>query len=101
MLDNNAETVDTLDLVKLVMCTLVSRVHMSFYILTKEYTVSGNQGTHDKLNQVNFSHTKCNIRMKGFDIFTRIKIRGIRYSMIRYNYNDRMLWYRLINHISP
>ena len=40
------------DLVKFVICTLVSRVHMMFYILTKGYTVFGNQGTHDKLNQI-------------------------------------------------
>ena len=41
-----------LDLVKFVLCILVSRVHMPFYILTKGYTVPGNQGTHDKLNQI-------------------------------------------------
>ena len=34
------------------MFTLVSRVHMTFYILEKGYTVPGNQGTHDKLNQI-------------------------------------------------
>ena len=34
------------------MCTLVSRVQMTFYILTKGHTVPGNQGTHDKLNQI-------------------------------------------------
>ena len=28
-----------LDLVKFVMCTLVSRIHMTFYILTEEPTV--------------------------------------------------------------
>ena len=31
---------------------LVFRVHMTYHILTKGYTVSGNQGTHDKLNQI-------------------------------------------------
>ena len=36
------------DLVKFVMCTLVSMVHMTFYILTYGYIVPGNQGTHDK-----------------------------------------------------
>ena len=41
-----------LDLVKFVICTLASRVHMTFYILTKRYTVPGNQGIHDKLNQI-------------------------------------------------
>ena len=46
-----------LDLVKLGMCTLVSKVHMTFYILTKGYTVYGNQGTHDKLNQIQYLHT--------------------------------------------
>ena len=30
------------DLVKFVMCSLVSRVHMTFYILTKGYTVPRN-----------------------------------------------------------
>ena len=34
------------------MCTLVSRVHMAFYISTKRYTVPENQGTHDKLNKI-------------------------------------------------
>ena len=38
------------DLVKFVMCTLDSWVHMTFYILRKGYTVPGNQGTHDKLD---------------------------------------------------
>ena len=33
-------------MVKFVLCTLVSRVHMTFYILTKGDTVPGNQGTH-------------------------------------------------------
>ena len=41
---------EMLDLVKIVMCTLVSRVHMTFYMLIKGYTVPGFQGTHDKLN---------------------------------------------------
>ena len=40
------------DLVKFVMCALVSRVHKTFYILRKGFTVPGNQGTHDKLNQI-------------------------------------------------
>ena len=43
---------DLLDLVKFVMCTLVSRVYMTFYILTKGYTFPRNQGTYDKLNQI-------------------------------------------------
>ena len=34
------------------MCALVSRVHMMFFTLIKGYTVSGNQGLHDKLNQI-------------------------------------------------
>ena len=39
------------------MYTLVSRVHMTFYVSAKGYTVSGNQGTHDKLNQIRlFQH---------------------------------------------
>ena len=37
------------DLVKFDMCT---RLHMTFYILKKGYIVPGNQGTHDKLNQI-------------------------------------------------
>ena len=40
------------DLINFVMCTLVSRVHMTFYILKKGYIVPGNQGTFDKLNQI-------------------------------------------------
>ena len=40
------------NLVKFVMCTLVSRKHMTFYVLTKVCTVPGNQGTHVKPNQV-------------------------------------------------
>ena len=39
-------------LVKYIMCAMVSRVHMKFYILTKGYIVPGNHGTHDKLNQI-------------------------------------------------
>ena len=35
-----------------VMYTLVSRVQMTFYTQTKGYRVPGNQGTHDKLNQI-------------------------------------------------
>ena len=38
--------------VKCVTCTMVSRVHMTFCIIIKGYTVPGNQGTHDKLNQI-------------------------------------------------
>ena len=34
------------------MYTLVSSVHMTFCILTKRYTVSGNQDTYDKLYPV-------------------------------------------------
>ena len=35
---------------------LETRAHMPFYILTKGYTIPGNRGTHDKLNQIqNFS----------------------------------------------
>ena len=40
------------DPVKFVMCSLVSRVHMTLYILTKGYTVPGNQDTLDKLNRI-------------------------------------------------
>ena len=40
------------DLVKVVMCALVSRVQMMFYTLRKGYTVPGNQGIHDKLNKI-------------------------------------------------
>ena len=43
--------IPNLNLIKFIMCTLVSRVHMTLYILTKGYTVPGNKGTHDKLNQ--------------------------------------------------
>ena len=48
------------DLVKFVMFALVSRVHMMFYILRKRYTVSRNQGTHDKLNHIPQLHTYLN-----------------------------------------
>ena len=46
------EDIDKSDLVKFVMCTLVSRLHMTFYIITNGYPVPGNQGTHAKLNQI-------------------------------------------------
>ena len=55
-----------MDLVKFVICTLISRVHITFFeyqkgmqsletrvhILPKGHTVPGNQGTHDKLSQI-------------------------------------------------
>ena len=47
-----------LDLVRYVICTLVSRIHMPFHILTEGYTFPGNQGTHDKLNQIPFLNCK-------------------------------------------
>ena len=53
------------DLVKFVMCTLVSRVHIPFYKLFKGYTVPGNQSAHDKLNQfekVNPSSNLCTVK---------------------------------------
>ena len=50
------------DLVIFVMCTLVSRVHMTFHILTKGYIAPGNQGTYDKLNQI---HKKAGIHIVG------------------------------------
>ena len=31
---------------------LVSWEYITFYVLTKGYTVPGNQGTHEKLNQI-------------------------------------------------
>ena len=42
-----SESTKKTDLVKFIMCTLVSRVHMTFYILTKgcRYTFPENQGT--------------------------------------------------------
>ena len=51
--------VDHLELVKFVMCILVSRVHMMFYILTKGYTIPGNRGKHDKLNQIQYFYLSC------------------------------------------
>ena len=39
------------DLLKFVMCTLVSWVHITIYVLAKGYTVPGNQSTHAKLKQ--------------------------------------------------
>ena len=48
----NAKLVEDWDVIKFVMCTLVSRAHMTFYILTKWYTVPVNQGTYNKLNQI-------------------------------------------------
>ena len=44
--------VEISDLVKFVMCVLVSRVYVMFYILRKGYTVPGNQGPHEKLYQI-------------------------------------------------
>ena len=49
---NTIQAITKVDLVKFVMCTQVSRVHMMFYILTKGHTVPENRGTHDKLNQI-------------------------------------------------
>ena len=40
---------DESDLFKFVMCTLVFRVHKTFYTLRKGFTIPGNQGPHDKL----------------------------------------------------
>ena len=40
------------ELVQFAMCTLVWRIHITFYIPTQGCTVPGNQGTHDKLNQI-------------------------------------------------
>ena len=51
-----------MDLVKFVMCALVSMVHMTFYILTKGYIVFGNQGTHDKLNQIELICSQKNVQ---------------------------------------
>ena len=41
-----------MNLVRFVTCTFVSRVHMTFYILTKGNTVPENQGTRDELYQI-------------------------------------------------
>ena len=41
--------INNLDLVKFFMCTLVSRVHMTFSLITK--------GTHDKLEEFNHTST--------------------------------------------
>ena len=40
------------DLVKFVMCTLISRVRMTFCMPKKGYTIPGNQVTHEKLFQI-------------------------------------------------
>ena len=40
------------DLLKFVMCTLVSRDSVPFFKYIKRHVYSGNQGTHDKLNQI-------------------------------------------------
>ena len=40
------------DLVKFVKCTLISRVHMTFYMLSKGYTVPRILGTRDKLSLI-------------------------------------------------
>ena len=50
------------DLVNFVTCTLVSRVNITFYILTKGYTAPGNQGTYDKLNQIRIKNKGINNR---------------------------------------
>ena len=63
---NETITVKVTELVKFVMCNMVSRVHMTFYILKKRHTVLGNQGTHDKLNQIR----NCNLELL---LFGRIK----------------------------
>ena len=41
------------------MCTVVFRIHMAFYTLTKGYTVPGNQDTQDKLYQFLMSNFNC------------------------------------------
>ena len=41
------------ELLKFVMCTLVSRVHMTFYVLIKGYTVPENQDTRKNLTRSN------------------------------------------------
>ena len=53
------------DLVKFVMCNLVSRAHFTYYILRKGYTVPGNQGTNDKLNQIRILYGMADILSKG------------------------------------
>ena len=40
------------DLVKFVMCTLVSRDYVPLLECTKRHVYPVNQGTHDKLNQI-------------------------------------------------
>ena len=60
-----------------VMCTIVYRVHMNFYKLTKGYTVPGNQGTHDKhlysiFNPLEISQLSHYFNFHGCDIFLKI-----------------------------
>ena len=42
------------------MCNLVSREHITFFILTKVYAVPGNQSTHDKSNQIQYLNASKN-----------------------------------------
>ena len=53
-------TLKKLDLVRFVMCTLVSRVNMMFYTLIKGYTVTGN-----RLHMTNLTRSK-NCCQRGF-----------------------------------
>ena len=48
-----------------VLCTMnrVFRVNMTLYLQRKEYTFPGNQGTHDKLNQIQFTFHLTNDHM--------------------------------------
>ena len=55
----NAKLVEDWDVIKFVMCTLVSRAHMTFYILTKWYTFLGHQGTNNKINQIHNLYLSC------------------------------------------
>ena len=45
-----------LNLVKFVMCTLVSRDRVLFCKCIKRQMYPGNKGTHDKLNQIKIFH---------------------------------------------
>ena len=50
--------VNNTDLVKFVMCTLVSRDCLRFCYYIKHHLYPGNQGTHDKLDQMCISPQK-------------------------------------------
>ena len=62
---------------------------MTVYILTKGYTVPGNQGTHDKLNQVQKFYQKVNLVIHFY-----LDMQGFQCDQNK-NSNHHVMWYLL------